>query len=127
MFPKFRDMSELKAFAKDHGNHFFDKDVLKFFSSRVSEELYGGRFFVTSEKNFDGTERRYSVRVMQLHEDSVTHDSIGGFQRFASHSGAHAAAKRYAKLVQIAEAYSGPASVAIQQIIAKEYEDACYK
>ena len=42
------------------GGHFFDRDTMKFFGSRIESDLYKNRCFITSEKNFDGTERFYA-------------------------------------------------------------------
>jgi hypothetical protein len=122
MFPKFRDMSELKAFTAQQGSHFFDASALRFFSSRISEDLYGGRFFVTSELDFSGSIRSYTVRVLVQEGDGLSFESVGGFQRFASRSGAHAAAKRYVKMVQVAEAYSAKADEVVQQIIDGKFD-----
>lgn len=47
------------------GHYWFSKDTMRFFDSRVESALYGGRFFITSEKRgFDDDARRtYAVRV----------------------------------------------------------------
>ena len=44
------------------GHHFFDRDTLRFFGSRIGETVYGGRYFVTSEKPPFGP-RRWTLRV----------------------------------------------------------------
>lgn len=62
------------------------------FQSRVHDVIYGGRFFVTSEKGPDGI-RRYTVReALQTGEIGT----VGEFQGYASRNAAHAAAKRAA-------------------------------
>ena len=51
-----------------HRGHWFDRDTLRFFRSRISEEVYqgpGGVFFVSSEQFTSGNysePRRYTVR-----------------------------------------------------------------
>jgi hypothetical protein len=71
--------------------HFFDPDTLRWWGSRVSSKLYGGRFFVTSELSFCRDDRRYTVRFAC---DDGTVETIGEFRKYASWSGAHAAARR---------------------------------
>lgn len=65
------DMAEIKARNSEAGYHFFDKDTLRFFGSRVSETVYGDGYFVTSEQDRSGFgqlgqawngERRYTIR-----------------------------------------------------------------
>lgn len=79
---------------KENGYHFFDRDTLRFFGSRVHPRLYGD-YFVTSEHNFDRTERHYTVRRFTDENGNV--ETVDGFQNYASYSGAHAAARRLAK------------------------------
>jgi len=49
------------------GQYFFDRAAMRFFASRILSTVYGGRFFVTSERDthedgaWDG-KRRYTVR-----------------------------------------------------------------
>lgn len=94
----FRSMDEVRRANSEAGFHFFSRGALRWFGSRVSEELYGGRYFVTSEcdphgRVWDG-KRRYTVREA-LPDGSTT--DVGGFGQYASRSGAHAAAKRAAE------------------------------
>lgn len=58
----FRNITEIKKANKEAGHHFFDRDTVKFFGSVVYPEVYGGCYFITSEDNFDQTERRFTVR-----------------------------------------------------------------
>jgi hypothetical protein len=93
----FRDMNEVRAANKRIGHHYFDRETLRWWLSRIGDELYGGRYFVTSERDrlghvWDGR-RRYSVREA-LPDGSV--DTVGEFGQYASRSGAHAAARRLA-------------------------------
>ena len=79
---------------KESGKHFFDRDTLRFFGSRIHPRLYGD-YFVTSEHNFDRTARLYTVRRFTDERGNV--ESVDGFQQYASYSGAHAAARRLAR------------------------------
>jgi hypothetical protein len=67
MTTQFTDMDDVRRANAAIGHHWFDPDTLSFFSSRVGDTLYGGRYFVSSEKppaslmTWDG-QRRYTVR-----------------------------------------------------------------
>jgi hypothetical protein len=87
-------MDDVRAANRRIGNHWFDPDTLRFFGGRVSETLYGGRFFVSSERDSGGAwdgRRFYSVRVAN---DDGTIGTVGEFGAYASRSGAHRAAAR---------------------------------
>jgi hypothetical protein len=68
MSTKIWNINDIITANKVARKHFFSKDTMRFFSSRVLEPVYqgaGGVFFVTSEqrKNFGGDgPRRYTVR-----------------------------------------------------------------
>ncbi len=87
-------MLEVKQRNVSRGQHFFDADTMRFFNSRVSNILYGGRYFVTSERN-DNYPRYYTVREA-LHDGTITTHE---FQQYRSRSGAHARAKRLAETI----------------------------
>lgn len=88
----FTSMDSVRRANSEGGWYFFSVSTLRFFHSRVSERLYGGRYFVTSERGPDEV-RRYTVREALPTGDVVT---VGTFQAYASASGAHAACKRLA-------------------------------
>ena len=75
------------------GHYFFSEGAMRFFRSRVHDEVYGAGFFVTSEAAPDEP-RFYTVRFAQP-DGSIT--TVGEFQQWASRSAAHATAKHYAK------------------------------
>lgn len=62
---------------RETGNHFFDKETMEFFGSRIESELYENRCFITSEDNFDRSKRYYNVR--QFSEDFKNVESLGDF------------------------------------------------
>lgn len=92
-----RTIRQVRAINRDAGGHFFDKDAMRFFRSRVHDEVHGGRYFVTSEQfvESDGTEhdRRYSVREI---DDAGQIWTVGNFQQYATARDAHAAARSLA-------------------------------
>jgi len=100
-YPKFEDIDALKRFVTRHGNpHYFSADTMRFFRSRVSESLYGGRFFVTSERDALGNyPRLYTVRFVRDNGDGSVSVTSTGFERYSSRSGAHRHAERLAKNV----------------------------
>jgi hypothetical protein len=72
--PGFDPMSvtEIQAAAKARGSHFFDRETMRFFRSRILPEIYkgsGGVYFVTSEQGPNGL-RRFTIRKF----DPVTAD-----------------------------------------------------
>lgn len=101
----YRTMADVRQANAEIGNHWFDRDTLRCFGCRVIDRLYGGRYFVTSERDsgyvgsdgvihaaWDG-KRRYSVRVAM---PDGTIRTVGEFGQYASLSGAKRAAERLA-------------------------------
>jgi len=78
-------------------SHFFERDTMRFFNSRVGETAYldgrGGAYFTTSEKGPDNR-RGYSVR--HYDPDRCGVDTVGKFQSYHSMGAAQTAAKRMA-------------------------------
>ena len=88
------------------GHYFFNPETLRLFRSRISEDVYGGRYFVTSERDeavssrfpaaWNG-ERRYTVREASPDGSVSTVGSFGAY-------GTLAEAKRAAKALARADA-----------------------
>lgn len=75
---------EMKQAIERHsqlGGFFFSEGTMKFWKSKVEAGLFDGGYFVTSEPNYDGTNRRYSVR--QFSEDRRYIETVGEFRQFA--------------------------------------------
>lgn len=75
-----RTIGELKEANREAGFHFFDRDSMRFFRSRVLPNLYvgcGGIYFVTSEQFSDASKRSFTVRVFDPATASV--DTFGDF------------------------------------------------
>ncbi len=96
-------LQEIKDNCATFGSHWFSPDTMRFFASRVSDNVHtgpGGVFFVSSEQFrasglYDGP-RRYSVR--QFKPENAHPDAQGSlidegpgcvFQQFKSSHGAH--------------------------------------
>jgi hypothetical protein len=84
-------LAEAKAKYNENGGHFFDRDTMRFFGSRIESDLYKNRCFITSEKNFDGTKRFYTVR--RFNKDFTSIDTIGEFNKITSKHTAQQIAK----------------------------------
>ena len=103
----FDTIGDVKAANARAGFHFFSRDTLRFFSSRISSHVYGHGVIVTSEKGpFEDSPRRYTVRLA-LPDGQV--ESLGEFEQFATSGQAHAFARKVAALWSpIARAYWAP-------------------
>lgn len=96
----YRDTDEIRTAARNMGSHFFDADTMRFFRSRVGANVYGGRFFVTSEQGpHDDSPRSYTVRVVipAARGRRFDIDEAGAFQEHASSAAANRAAERAAR------------------------------
>lgn len=74
-------MSEVKQTNKAHGYYWFEKDTMRFFRSRVSNAVYGGRYFISSEQFDYESPRLYTIR--EAYDDGGIHDA-SEFQEFTS-------------------------------------------
>ncbi len=88
---RYRGISGIREANRDAGFHWFDADTLRFFGSRISEASFDGRYFVTSEDNFDRSARLYSIREA-MSDGQV--DTVGDFQEYATRAQAIAAIAR---------------------------------
>jgi hypothetical protein len=80
----YSDIDSIKYDARQNGSHFFDPSAMRFFNSRILPTVYGGRFFITSERFDDATPRAYTVRECLNGEIR----DVSSFQEFASRSAA---------------------------------------
>jgi ribosomal protein S27AE len=57
-------IDEIIEDAKRFNSHFFDESTMRFFSSRILPTVYGGRYFITSERDVyrDSNPRVYTIR-----------------------------------------------------------------
>lgn len=83
---RFNSIEDIKRFAEESGSHFFSKDAMRFFRSRLVSETYGddGEVFITSEQFVapDGYSepRRYTVRMIDVESGSVS--DVSEWQEF---------------------------------------------
>lgn len=76
MPPRFGCLDDVIRANKASGYHWFCADTIRFFKSRFSDQLWGGKYFWSSEKGPDEV-RRYTVR--RANPDG-TIATMGGFQ-----------------------------------------------
>ena len=94
----FKSLFQFRQFNYQQGNHWFDISSMKFFSTRLHTNFYGGCVFVTSDKNFEG-DRMYSVRVGM--DNGSVHSYA--FVEYDTRSEAHKEAKWLGKALASSE------------------------
>jgi hypothetical protein len=73
----YRRVSQIIEANKEAGQFFFSANTMRFFKSRVLFGVYGGRYFITSEKKcFNDFTRVYSVQEIK---ENGSIDSIAKF------------------------------------------------
>lgn len=81
----YKSIAEIKAANEAAGQSWFAPDTLAWHESIIEPEVYGGRFFVTSERDKTGLawdgKRRWTVRRAN---DDGTIDTMGEYGQFAS-------------------------------------------
>lgn len=75
----FKTMADVRRANKAAGLHFFDRDTMRFFRSRIVSGLYAGRFFVTAEAHHSWRELRYSIREADASGEVRTVFDFGPF------------------------------------------------
>ena len=96
-------VSSLREFQHYYNGHFFDKETMRFFKSRILDEFYVDNWiiFITSEQNQDNP-RRYTVRAASRHVDKIRQNrsikTIGEFNVLTAYQ-AKKLAKRVTKLL----------------------------
>jgi hypothetical protein len=98
----YRTVADVKRANAAIGHHYFDRETLRFFGSRVGSTVYGGRYFVTSERDeaissrfpaaWNG-ERRYTVREAA---DDGSISTVGAFGAYRTGAAARKVAEALA-------------------------------
>lgn len=90
----FSTISQIKRLNESNGRHWFSPSSMRWFNSRVHDNVYGGCVFVTSEKNdmpyCAPQPRVYTVRVAMDDGSIQTYGSMGDY---ATRADAHADAR----------------------------------
>lgn len=90
---KANNINNIKAANKAAGGSFFDKDAIDFFRSHVKSQVYGGRYFITSEQFTSESPRLYTVRE-SLPDGHIR--TVGEFQAYTTAREARAKARELA-------------------------------
>lgn len=75
-----KTMAEAKQANKNFGGHFFDRQAMRFFNSKIESELIEGRFFVTSERFDDNSPKLFTIREIAPTGEMLS--DVGNFQEF---------------------------------------------
>lgn len=75
---QFKTLSEFKTayMAQGEGHHFFDRDTMRFFHSRIESGLLKGKYFITSESDMRNTTRFFNVQMI---EDNFRINTVAPF------------------------------------------------
>lgn len=68
-------IGELKALARENGNHWFDRETMRSFGTRIESGIIGECYFITSEQHMDGP-RKFTVRKFDATGEV---DTVGEF------------------------------------------------
>ena len=90
---KFRTIADVKRFNEMCGYHFFKPDTMRYFNSYVHPKVWGGHFFITSERHNVVDPQRWTVRCISNQGRIYT---LQEFQAYDSREHAELAAKDYA-------------------------------
>lgn len=91
--PPFTDIDQIREAAHRNGETWFDRDVMKLHGSIVYPEVYGGYWFVSSERYPSEKTRHYHVRQVNAYGTVLW---AGGTVKHSSKHRAIKAAKRAA-------------------------------
>jgi len=92
----FTSIADVKRANAEIGHHWFEIQTMRFFQSRISQNLIGGRWFISSERGWDDV-RRYTVRVVRANGEIDTEGGFDAFQAYATSAQATAAAQKFAR------------------------------
>jgi hypothetical protein len=92
---KFNSIEDIKSANYNAGQHYFSRDTMRFFRSRVLDEIFngpGGIYFVTSEKG-PHSSRAYTVR--KFNPETADICTAGEFNKIKSRETALRYARKY--------------------------------
>lgn len=100
--PNFSTIGQLQNAFTAQGSHFFDKETMRWWRSRVLNVVIDGRFFITSEKYStpytDDEPRFYTVReAAYLPDGSLTIRDVSEFHSIETRAEAIKVAREAAK------------------------------
>lgn len=81
----YRTIDDVKRANRLSGNHWFEPATMRFFGTRHGWKLYGGRYFITSERYSMCADRRYTIREA-LPDGSI--ETVGTFLGYRTRASA---------------------------------------
>ena len=98
----FRTISDVKAANRSLGHHWFDRDTVRFFRSKIHGKMIAGRFFVSSSQfvGSDGDQFPRAFKV-QVASDTGAVDTVSfdGSDEFPSAAAARSAIRAFLEAV----------------------------
>ena len=93
---QYTSINQIISEAQSAGSHFFDESTLRFFSSRIHSKIYGGCYFITSERdNYrDSNPRFYTIRK---YEGGLKIETVGEFCQYKTRAQAVSAVNKLIK------------------------------
>lgn len=85
-------IEQMQALNDRKGGHWFAKDTMRYFGTRILHGTNVRNHFITSENNHDNTERRYTIRKFNTETYNV--ETVGEFLEYATRGQAVSALKR---------------------------------
>jgi len=85
MEQKLYSINDIQTACRVRGSHFFDPSSMRFFKSRVLDEVYqgpGGIYFITSER-YDTEPRKFTVR--QFHPEDADITTVSEFNELSKY------------------------------------------
>jgi len=93
---QYTSINQILSEAERAGSFFFSKATMRFFNSRIHSEIYGGCYFITSERDHyrESNPRFYTVRK---YEGGLKVETVGEFCQYTSKAQAISAVKKLIK------------------------------
>lgn len=81
----YADIADVIAANRQIGNHWFDRDTMRFFKTKIVSRLIAGKRFVTSERGPHDARARFTIREAR---PDGTIDTVGKFQAYGTRAAA---------------------------------------
>ncbi len=62
MLGTFHSIAEIREANQAHGYYWFTHSAMHSFGTKIESSVYSGKYFITSEDNYNGTKRLYTIR-----------------------------------------------------------------
>lgn len=97
VMPVFYAVSEVERAMDQQGSFWFCPTSMRFFSTRLGQDVYGGRYFITSEQFDYNSPRLYTIREVVLEDGKLFINTVGEFQGYRTRAQAVSAVKKLVK------------------------------